>query len=110
MKQRFDACFPDSVVGFVPASCLGGTRFFHAFLETARTDLIKFAPATAQKNINLEVLESLLVPLPPQPEIERIVARVAELFRLCTDLRQRMAASQSTQAHLAEALIDSAIA
>jgi len=104
----FDACFPDSVVGFVPASCLGGTAYFQAFLETAKTDLVKFAPATAQKNINLEILESLLVPLPPKREIERIVARVNELRRLCADLRQRLSRSSATQAALAEALIESA--
>ncbi len=34
------------------------------------------------------------------------VARVESLRRLCTDLRQRLAARQTTQAHLAEALID----
>ena len=105
----FDACFPDSVVGFVPASCLGGTTYFQAFLETAKTDLVKFAPATAQKNINLEILESLLVPLPPKSEIERIVARVAELRRLCADLRQRLAASQATQSRLAGALVESVV-
>jgi type I restriction enzyme S subunit len=103
----FDACFPDSVVGFVPASCLGGTNYFQAFLETAKTDLVKFAPATAQKNINLEILESLLVPLPPKSEIERIVSRVTELRRLCADLRQRLAASQATQSRLAGALVES---
>ena len=106
----FDACFPDSVVGFVPAKCLGGTAYFHAFLETAKTELIRFAPATAQKNINLEVLESLLVPLPPKREVERIVARVTELRRLCTTLRQRLAASQTTQSHLADALVEATIA
>ena len=102
----FDACFPDSVVGFVPARCLGGTTYFHAFLETAKTDLIKFAPATAQKNINLEVLESLLVPVPPKREVERIVVRVTELRRLCAELRQRLIASQAAQAHLADTLVD----
>ena len=35
----------------------------------------------------------------------RIVARVASLRRLCADLRPRLTASQSTQAHLAEALV-----
>lgn len=34
------------------------------------------------------------------------VARVESQRRLCTDLRQRLAARQTTQAHLAEALID----
>ena len=39
-------------------------------------------------------------------EQSRIVTRVAQLRRLCFDLRQRLSASQSTQAHLAEALVE----
>ncbi|MFM2274950.1 MAG: hypothetical protein RL211_822 [Pseudomonadota bacterium] len=38
----------------------------------------------------------------------RIVTRVAQLRRLCADLRARLAASQSTQAHLAEARVQEA--
>ncbi|HNV59820.1 MAG TPA: restriction endonuclease subunit S [Rhodoferax sp.] len=101
----FDSCFPDSVVGFVPADAMGNVEYFLLFVETARADLLAFAPATAQKNINLEILSSLLIPVPPLNELTRIVTRVAQLRRLCADLRQRLAASQSTQAHLAEALV-----
>ena len=32
---------------------------------------------------------------------------MTELRRLCTDLRQRLAASQTTQTHLADALVES---
>lgn len=102
----FDACFPDSVVGFVPSQTIGQADFFLTFMETAKAHLIEFAPATAQKNINLEVLGTLLVPLPPLAEMRRIVARVESLRRLCADLRQRLAARETTQAQLAEALID----
>jgi type I restriction enzyme S subunit len=44
--------------------------------------------------------------LPPLAEQSRIVTRVAALRRLCADLRQRLATSQSTQAQLAEALVE----
>ena len=46
------------------------------------------------------------MPLPHLAEQSRIVTRVAQLRRLCADLRQRLAASQFTQAHLAEALVE----
>jgi type I restriction enzyme, S subunit len=104
----FDACFPDSVVGFVPAQTLGNAKYFLAFMETARNELIKFAPATAQKNINLEILGALLIPVPPLAEMSRIVTRVNELRSLCADLRQRLAALQSGQKQLATALIENA--
>jgi type I restriction enzyme S subunit len=47
----------------------------------------------------------MLIPLPPLAEQSRIVTRLAQLRHLCSDLRQRLSASQSTQAHLAEALV-----
>lgn len=59
----------------------------------------------AQPALNGAIVRSLKVPLPPLAEQFRIVTRVAQLRRLCADLRQRLAASQSTQAHLAEALV-----
>ncbi len=101
----FDACFPDSVVGYVPANVIGDASYLLAFMETARSQLIAFAPATAQKNINLEILESVLIPTPPLAEMSRIVARVAALRLLCDDLRKSLSASQSTQSRLAEALV-----
>jgi type I restriction enzyme S subunit len=103
----FDACFPDSVVGFVPSQTLGNAKYFLAFMETARNDLIKFAPATAQKNINLEILGALLIPVPPLAEMSRIVTRVNELRSLCADLRARILSGQAVQKNLADALVAS---
>ena len=63
-----EACFPDSVVGF---RAIGGTclpEYIEYFFRTAKDDLAAFAPATAQKNINLETLEAVLVPTPGLPE------------------------------------------
>lgn len=101
----FDACFPDSVVGFVPAEIIGDARYFLSFMKTARQRLIDFAPATAQKNINLEVLNNVLIPLPPLKEMHRIVARVEQLRGLCAELRERLQQSRATQSRLAEALV-----
>ena len=56
-------------------------------------------------HISTKQVGGLAFALPPLAEQSRIVTRVAQLRRLCTDLRQRLTASQSTQAHLAEALV-----
>lgn len=73
----FDACFPDSVVGFLAHEgesntlyVLGLFWFFQAILE-------KNAPAAAQKNINLEILRALSVPKPPI-ELQREFATIVE--------------------------------
>ncbi|MDP2199586.1 MAG: restriction endonuclease subunit S, partial [Sulfurimicrobium sp.] len=73
---KFAACFPDSVVGFLMEASEITTRYVEYFIRTAREKLERFAPATAQKNINLEVLEAVCVPLPPLSEQHRIVAEV----------------------------------
>lgn len=69
------ACFPDSVVGFLSEDNVL-TRFIEYFMRIAREDLERFAPATAQENINLAILERVMVPTPGPAERERIVAEV----------------------------------
>ncbi len=61
-------------------------------------------------HISTKQVSGLTLGLPPLQEQARIVARVTELRRLCADLRQRLAASRSTQAHLADALVEQAAA
>lgn len=60
----FDACFPDSVVGFTTdePSTVEFIRYWFSFLQKT---LEATAPESAQKNINLRILRNLAVPLPP---------------------------------------------
>jgi len=106
----FDACFPDSVVGFIPFDQDIDVKYFEYFMRTAKSHLEDFAPSTAQKNINLDILGQLLVPLPPANELGRIVAKVNELIALCDALKARLAAAQSTQIHLADTIVEQAVA
>ena len=73
-----EACFPDSVVGFLPAADDVSIRFVEYFMRTAQQKLESEAPATAQKNINLEILERLCLPLPPMDEQLEIVRVVSD--------------------------------
>lgn len=74
----FDACFPDSVVGFVPADGMT-TEYAMFFLNSVQKRLEENAPQAAQKNINLKVLRNLLVPVPPRQDIALFSARVQRL-------------------------------
>lgn len=82
----FDACFPDSIVGL---ACAEGVnpRYIELFIRTVREELDRWAPATAQKNINLETLYEVAVPVPPTIEQSRIV----ELSRQETGLEEALA-------------------
>ncbi|MBU3738971.1 MAG: restriction endonuclease subunit S [Rhodoferax sp.] len=73
---KLQACFPDSVVGFIPQQGSPTVEYVECFIRTARDRLDRFASATAQKNINLEVLEAVAIPTPPLAEQTRIVAEV----------------------------------
>lgn len=106
---EFPACFPDSVVGFVPAPCFASARYFEYFMRTAKADLLKFAPATAQKNINLEILMQVTIPLPPLHEQHRIVAKVDELMALCDQLEASITTGEQTRSWLLEAVLHNAL-
>jgi type I restriction enzyme S subunit len=105
----FDACFPDSVVGFIPAPVFPNARYFEYFIRTAKADLLEFAPATAQKNINLEILNAVLIPLPPLGEQQRIVTRVDELMDLCDRLEKELIEADAKSSLLLEAVLHHAL-
>jgi len=60
----FDACFPDSVVGFLSEE-KGRSEYVQGLFWFFKDILDKNAPQVAQKNINLKILRDLHVPFPP---------------------------------------------
>lgn len=71
-----DACFPDSVVGFLTNPEYCNVQYVELYFRTIQRDLERYAPATAQKNINLGTLSDLPIPLPPIKEQNQIVQQV----------------------------------
>lgn len=74
----FDACFPDSVVGFTPDKRTT-TEYVQYWLGFLQPILERQAPQVAQKNINLEILRALETPSPPidlQVAFTRVVAKI----------------------------------
>ncbi|MEG1465408.1 MAG: restriction endonuclease subunit S [Hafnia sp.] len=68
-----------------------------------------YGKGVSQGNLNLSLIRSFLVSLPPRLEQERIVSRVNELFSICDILKSRLQSAQQTQLHLADALTDAAL-
>jgi len=62
---EFDSCFPDSVVGFHPGPYVT-TEYVQSWLWFLQPVLENNAPQAAQRNINLQVLRALPIPIPPQ--------------------------------------------
>ncbi len=106
----FDACFPDSVVGFVHSGDQVTTRYVEFFIRTAKEKLAQYAPATAQKNINLDVLENVAVPLPPLAEQTRIVAEVERRLSVIDELETLVATNLARSTRLRQAVLQQAFA
>lgn len=62
---NFDACFPDSIVGFKPDISISNSVFIQHWMGFLQKMLEDNAPESAQKNINLEILRGLDVICPP---------------------------------------------
>lgn len=68
-----------------------------------------YGKGVSQGNLNLSLIRSFLVSLPPKLEQERIVSRVNELFSICDTLKSHLQSAQQIQLHLADALTNAAL-
>ena len=87
----FDACFPDSVVGFLadePAT----VEFVRVWLSFLQKSLEDAAPESAQKNINLAILRNLEVPSTPIALQRKFARRITAIE--CLKSRHRAALAE----------------
>ncbi|WP_241833466.1 restriction endonuclease subunit S [Stutzerimonas balearica] len=77
----FPACFPDSVVGFMPNKHVT-VEYVQHWLGFLQKNLEENAPQAAQKNINLEILRALSIPVPPKSEQEKFSSMVAGILAI----------------------------
>lgn len=83
-----DGCFPDSIVGFTPNSKLVDKNYVRFFIEASKLRLWAFAPATAQKNINLATLENLIIPYCTLEEQHYIVQEIESRLSVCDSIEK----------------------
>ncbi|OAV25995.1 restriction endonuclease subunit S [Moraxella catarrhalis] len=69
----FDACFPDSIIGFVADPKQVDVNYIYYLLQSLKTKLQSYSTGSAQENLNLAAFEDLLFPIPPLSEQARIV-------------------------------------
>ena len=84
------------------------TEYVEYFIRTARDGLDRFASATAQKNINLEVLEGVAIPTPPLAEQRRLVAEVDRRFSLIRGVETEVDANLLRASRLRQSALASA--
>lgn len=107
---QFEACFPDSVVGFVADADKTTEVFVEYFIRTVRVDLEAFAPGVAQKNINLGTLSAVFVPMPPLDEQREIVRRIETAFAKIDRLKAEASAALKLLGHLDQRILAKAFA
>jgi type I restriction enzyme M protein len=71
----FPSCFPDSVVGLIPKPETDA-HYLEVVMRTKKQHLNDIAPQAAQKNINIEILKTVEIPLPPLATQRVIVAEI----------------------------------
>lgn len=79
----FDACFPDSVIGFIPDKQKTDVKFVKYNLEYLKSHLKSISQGTARENLSLEKLLSIKIPTPPlntQKKISSILSGYDDLI------------------------------
>jgi type I restriction enzyme, S subunit len=103
-----DACFPDSVVGLVCSENIILNKYANYFLISHKSNLEKLAPATAQKNINVEILEKINIPLPPLFDQQHIIDVLESRLTVCDKLEQTISDSLSQSESLRQSILKKA--
>ena len=84
----FPSCFPDSIIGLIPHS--GTDAWFLEFMmRSEKQHLNEIAPQAAQKNINIEILKTLKIPLPTLKIQQAIVAEI-EAEQVLVDANRKL--------------------
>ena len=73
----FEACFPDSVVGFVPTEKVERDFLYYIFCAM-KSEFLSEAPVNTQGNLNIKRIGSRKIPLPSLAEQNSIVCHLAE--------------------------------
>lgn len=69
-----DACFPDSVIGFVPYDDKSDVRFVKYFFDIFQARMKSISTGAAQDNLSLEKLLTFKIPTPPLPTQRKIAS------------------------------------
>lgn len=104
----FDACFPDSVAGFLPERGQCNIYFVEFFFRTAKEALERYAPATAQKNINLAILKDLAIPFPPLAEQNLIAQEINRYLSVADEVEKTITVELKRAEQLRQSILKKA--
>lgn len=82
----FEACFPDSIIGFVANPEFAITEYVFYYLNSIKDYLANKSYGSAQDNLNLSTFSSLKIPVPSLEIQSRIVQVLDNFDTVCNDL------------------------
>lgn len=100
-----DACFPDSVVGFTPFESIIDKRYIDYFFKFAKRKISAWAPATAQKNINLNILENIIMPFCSITEQKQVVMEIETRLSVCDNIQANIDNGLNTASALRQSIL-----
>jgi type I restriction enzyme S subunit len=103
-----EACSPDSVVGFEANKSICEVKYIHFYFKTIKNRLESFAPATAQKNINLDTLNNVVVPLPSFYEQKKIVNEIERYYSIADEVEKTVEQSLKQSERLRQSILKKA--
>lgn len=104
----FDACFPDSVVGLLSKNDILFNKYLNYFFISFKQKLEELAPATAQKNINVDILEKVNIPLAPFEEQYQIVQEIESRLSVADKMEESIAQSLQQAEALRQSILKKA--
>ena len=96
---NFDACFPDSVVGFSPREKVNSI-FIHYWFSFLQKIIDSKATQVAQKNINLKILSELDVIVPPVELQNKFAEFVEKVNKQKSDFEESLKKLEEMQSAL----------
>ncbi|MDD4753505.1 MAG: restriction endonuclease subunit S [Desulfitobacteriaceae bacterium] len=83
--------------------------YLSVYLKSWESNLNNMSEGTSWPNINTDILNSLVIPLPPKEEQRRIVQKVDEFMALCDELEKHIEATVHHSDNLMKSIIKTAI-
>ncbi len=103
---NIDSCFPDSVVGIYSEN--NSNDFLYYFLLTLKQQLESQATTTAQMNINLKILQTIGVPLPPLKTQQKVVSYLDEISNKMEKIKNHKKKKMQSLKALKASILDKA--
>jgi type I restriction enzyme, S subunit len=92
----FDACFPDSILGFIAYETEADTIFVKYYLDTLKVYLQGMSKGTTQDNLSVEKLLSIKLNLPPLSIQQKIATILGNYDALIENNEQQIRVLETT--------------